>query len=216
MITVELRKLLRELEFAAFAHAHICGAIELYAEWVLNRGKNIGRQYTREGKVIARYTALPPMAIARQQNNLQGFVCAAVQSRMVADFDHYLASVLKNRFATESRSGNSWNRFCQVTRIDLVGLPEGQTVYKLVQERHKVEHTQARIDSLFIDRLSAKGISDSRQVGDKIRKRLDDPLRVCESIRRLAVNVDEKVIRITGANDNVDEGPVDFWDVTFL
>lgn len=120
-------------------------------------------------------------------------------SRMIGDLDFYLSSVLQNHFGHVETSGSSWNQFIQKTKIDLLSRKHGKFIYTLLQERHKIEHSKAQIDRVFLERMAKRNVQHAYKEGDSIQKSHIDVLLAHQVIREFAQDVDSEVSRLIGA-----------------
>jgi hypothetical protein len=205
-MTTEFRSFQRDLAATFFHYAHISGAVELYMqvletpalqkafsktmtgeeiEWkMLHRFMMIG------DKRVVWYPELPVPAIIQEKNNIIGLLYGICLSKMIGLVDYYFASLLKSRFGHTERSGSSWDAFSQKTKIDLLAQKNGTQVYALLQERHKIEHNNARIDQTFVDRMMKKSITHSYSSGDAIQKSHLDVLAARDAIAEFVAEVD--------------------------
>jgi len=214
-MTKEFDLLKRNLDSAFFKYAHITRAIELYmlvlenpelqrcvskvisgseTEW-----KHIYRFMVISDQTVIWYPELPVQAILAEKNALLGFMYGITLSRMIGDLDFYLCSILKNYFGYLEISGSSWDRFIQKTKIDLMSRRHGKFVYTLLQERHKIEHNQAQIDRVFLERMAKRNIQHAYKEGDSIQKSHIDVLLAHQAIREFAEDVDLEVSRLLDA-----------------
>jgi hypothetical protein len=69
-------------------------------------------------------------------------------------------------------------------------------VYTLLQERHKIEHNQAQIDRVFLERIAKHGIQHTYKEGDAIQKSHIDVLLAHQVIREFAEDIDGEVSKI--------------------
>ncbi len=87
----------------------------------------------------------------------------------------------------------------QETKIDLLSRRHGKFILTLLQERHKIEHNQAQIDQLFLERMAKRNIKHAYMEGVGIKKsHIDVPL-AHQAIREFAEDVDLEVARLLGA-----------------
>lgn len=212
IVTEELKALIGKLDWAFFWYAHITGALEFYmlvlekpqlqqavgkvisgteTEW-----KQIHRFMVVDGQTLTWYPELPVHTVLAEKNALVGFLYGITISRMIGDLDFYLGSVLTNHFGHVETSGNSWEQFIQKTKIDLLRRRHGTFVYKLLQERHKIEHNQAQIDRTFLERMAKRGVQHTYKQGDAIQKSHIDVLLAHQVIRECAEDVDVEVSKI--------------------
>ena len=214
-MTEEFNLLKRNLDSAFFRYAHITGALELYMSVLENpelqramskvisgsetEWKQIHRFMVIDGQTVTWYPELPVQAILAKKNALLGFLYGIAISRMIGDLDFYFASVLKNHFGHVETSGSSWDRFIQKTKIDLPSRRHGVFVYALLQERHKIEHNQAQIDRVFLERMAKRNIQHAYKEGDAIQKSHIDVLLAHQAIGEFAEDVDLEVSRLIGA-----------------
>jgi len=214
-MTEEFNLLKRNLDSAFFRYAHITGAIELYMSVLENPElqramskvisgletdwKQIGRFMVIDGQTETWYPELPVQAILAEKNALLGFLYGITLSRMIADLDFYLSSVLKNHFGHLQTSGSSWDPFIQKTKIKLLSRTRGKFIYTLLQERHKIEHNQAQIDRVFLERMAERNIQHAYKEGDGIQKSHIDVLLAHQAIREFAEDVDLEVSKLLGA-----------------
>jgi hypothetical protein len=213
-MTKEFNLLKRNLDSSFFRYAHITGAIELYMSIIENpelqravskvisgsetEWKQIHRFMVIDGQMVTWYSELPVQAILAEKNALLGFLYCITLSRMIGDLDFYLDSVLKNNFGHVETSGSSWDRFFQKAKIDLLSRRHGKFVYTLLQERHKIEHNQAQIDRVFLERMDRVNIQHAYKEGDSIQKSHIDVLLAQQVIREFAEDVDSEVSRLMG------------------
>ncbi len=214
-MTEEYNLLKRNLDSAFFRYAHITGAIELYMLVLENPGlqraiskiisgsetewKQIHRFMVIDAQMVTWYPELPVETILAEKNALLGFLYGITLSRMIGDLDFYLNSILKNHFGHAETSGSSWDRFIQKTKIDLLSQRHGGFVYTLLQERHKIEHNQAQIDRVFLERMAKRNIQHAYQEGGSIQKSHIDVLLAQQATREFAEDVDLEVSRLLGA-----------------
>jgi hypothetical protein len=214
-MTEELNLLKRNLDSTFFRYAHITGAIELYMSVLENpelqrsmskvisgsetEWKQIHRFMVIGGQTVTWYPELPVQAILAEKNALLGFMYGITLSRMIGDLDFYLSSLLKNYFGHLETSGSSWDRFIQKTKINLMSRRHGKFVYILLQERHKIEHNQAQIDRVFLERMAKRNIQHAYKEGDSIQKSHLDVLLAHQAIREFAEDVDLEVSRLLDA-----------------
>ena len=214
-MTEEVNLLKRNLDSAFFRYAHITGAIELYTLVLENpelqrsmsrvisgsetEWKQIHRFMVIDSQAVTWYPELPVQAILAEKNALLGFMYGITLSRMIADLDFYLGSVLKNHFGHVETSGSSWDRFIQKTKVDLMSRRHGKFVYTLLQERHKIEHNQAQIDRVFLERMAKRNIQHAYKEGDSIQKSHIDVLLAHQAISEFAEDVDLEASRLLEA-----------------
>jgi hypothetical protein len=215
-MTEEFNLLKKKLDLTFFRYAHITAAIELYmlvlenpelqraiskvisgaeTEW-----KQIHRFMVINDQTVIWYPELPVQVILAEKNALLGFLYGITIGRMIGDLDFYLTSVLKNHFGHVETSGSSWDRFIQKTKIDLLSRRHGEFIYTLLQERHKIEHNQAQIDRVFLERMAKRNIQHAYKEGDAIQKSHIDVLLAHQAIREFAEDVDLEVSRLIGAH----------------
>lgn len=217
-MTDEFKALVRDLDSAFFRYAHITGALELYM--LILESPNLQRAVSKvlagseiEWKQIHRfmvigdqtvtwYPELPVETILGEKNALLGFLYGITLSRMIGDLDFYLASVLRNHFGHVETSGSAWDRFIQKTKIDLLARMHGKFIYTLLQERHKIEHNQARIDRIFLERMAKRNVQHAYNEGDAIQKSHIDVLLAHQVIREFAEDVDMEVSKLLGTSNS--------------
>lgn len=215
IVTDELKALMRDLDIAFFRYAHITGAIELYMEVLENPNlqravskvvsgsevdwKQVHRWMVVDGEKVTWYPELPVQTILREKNALLGYLYGTTLSRMIGDLDFYFNSVLRNHFGHVETSGSSWDRFIQKTKIDLLRRKHGELIFALLQERHKIEHTKARIDQRFLERMAKQSVQHAYREGESIQKSHIDVLLAHEAIREFADDVDREVSKLVGA-----------------
>jgi hypothetical protein len=207
-MTEDLRLLIQNLESGFFRYAHITGALEFYMmmlempelqkrltdseiEW-----KQIHRFMNIDGQMITWYPELPVATILSAKLSLLGFLHGVTLSRIVGDLDYYITSVLKNHFGHTEFSGSAWNVFVKKTGIKLLKCKNGEIAFTLLQERHKIEHNQAHIDSKFLERMQKTDIKHAYRVGDSIQKSHLDILAAQQSILEFAQDVDLELSKI--------------------
>lgn len=214
-MTEEFKALIRGLDAAFFRYAHITGALELYMLTLENPNlqhavskvisgseiewKQIHRFMVIDGQTVTWYPELPVQTILAEKNALLGFLYGITLSGMIGDLDFYLGSVLKNHFGHVETSGSSWDRFTQKTNIDLLNRRHGKFVYTLLQERHKIEHNQAQIDRVFLERMAKRNIQHAYKEGDAVQKSHIDVLLAHQVIREFAQDADLEVSSLLGA-----------------
>jgi len=205
----ELEALMRQLDLVFFRYAHITGALELYMSVLENSSlqrcisealsgtesewKQIHRFMVVDGQTVTWYPELPVQTIIAEKYNLLGFLYGVTLSRMIGELDFYLGAILKNHFGHVETSGSSWGSFIRETGIDLLKRRHGQFVYTFLQERHKIEHNQARIDRRFLQRMAERGVQHAYKEGDAIQKSHIDVLLAQQIVREFAKNVDSEV-----------------------
>lgn len=213
-MTEEFKALIRGLDAAFFRYAHITGALELYMLALENPNlqravskviagseiewKQIHRFMVIDRQTVTWYPELPVQTILADKNALLGFLYSITLSGMIGDLDVYLGSVLKNHFGHVETSGSSWDRFIQKTKIDLLNRRHGEFVYTLLQERHKIEHNQAQIDRVFLERMAQRNIQHAYNEGDAIQKSHIDVLLAHQAIREFAQDADLEVSNLLG------------------
>ena len=213
----ELQELNRLLDSGFFRYAHITGAIELYMMVLENQSlqravskvisgsetewKQIHRFMVIDGQTVIWYPELPAERILAEKNTLLGFLYGITLSRMINDFEFYLASILQNYFGQVETTGSSWDQFIQKTKIDLLNQKHGHFVYMLLQERHKIEHNQARIDQVFLERTAKRNVQHAYKEGDAIQKSHIDVLLAHQAIREFAEDVDAEISNRTRAQN---------------
>lgn len=214
-MTEEFKALIRGLDAAFFRYAHITGALELYMLTLENPNlqravskvisgseiewKQIHRFMVIDRQTVTWYPELPVQTILAEKNALLGFLYGITLSGMIGDLDFYLGSVLKNHFGHVETSGSSWDRFIQKTKIDLLNRNHGKFVYTILQERHKIEHNQAQIDRMFLERMAKRNIQHAYKEGDAVQKSHIDILLAHQVIREFAQDADLEVSSLLGA-----------------
>jgi len=202
----ELKLLEHDLDATFFRYAHLTGAIELYMMVLQNRQlqkafskivsgseiewKEIHRFMVLEGKTITWYPALPIQSILDNQPTLIGYLYGITLSSFIGDIDYYLFSVLKNHFGILNYSGSSLDQFIKTVNVDLSNVKNGEFIYTLLQERHKIEHNKAQIDRKFLERLAKSNIEHVYKEGDKIQKSHIDILMTNQAIREFALDIE--------------------------
>ena len=213
-MTEEFNALVRNLDSSLFRYAHITGALEFYMLTLENPNlqraaskvisgsevewKQIHRFMVIGGETVIWYPELPVQAVLGEKNALLGFVYGLTLSRIIGDLDFYLSSILQNHFGHVETSGSSWDRFIQKTKIDLLNRKHGQFVYILLQERHKIEHNQAQVDRVFLERAAKRNVKHAYKEGDSIQKSHIDVLLAYEVIKEFAEDVDTEVAKLIG------------------
>jgi len=139
------------------------------------------------------YPELPIKKILAKMEDIWDFVYGIIVSRFVSVLEVYFSSVLLNYFSVPAMSGSSWGAFITKTKIDLLECKHGQSIYTLIQERHKIEHCKARIDNRFIERMYKKSTQHAYKEGDVIQKNHLDILAAHQTIREFAADVDAKL-----------------------
>lgn len=211
-MTDELKALIEDLNAAFFRYAHITGALELYFRVLENPNlqrafskvvsgseiewKEIHRFMVIDGKTVTWYPELPVQTILAQKNTLFGYLYGIILSRLIGDLDFYLGSVLQNHFGHVELSGSSWDQFIQKTGIDLFERKHGKFIYTILQERHKIEHSKARIDRVFLKRMAKCNVQHAYKEGDSIQKSHIDVLLTHQAIREFAEDVDAEVSKV--------------------
>lgn len=202
----ELKLLEHDLDATFFRYAHLTGAIELYMMVLQNRQlqkafsqivsgseiewREIHRFMVLEGKTIIWYPALSIQSILDNQPTLIGYLYGITLSSFIGDIDYYLCSVLKNHFGILNNSGSSLDQFIKTVNVDLSNVKNGEFIYTLLQERHKIEHNKAQIDRKFLERLAKSNIKHVYKEGDKIQKTHIDILMTNQAIREFALDID--------------------------
>jgi hypothetical protein len=208
-MTQQVQVLMKQLDAALFRYAHTTGALEFYMTVLENpelqratskviagseiEWKEIHRFMVVGGQKVTWYPELPVQVVLAEKNALLGFIYGITLSRSIGDLDFYLASVLQDYLGHVETSGSSWDRFIQKTAIPLGDRRHGTFVYGLLQERHKIEHNQGRIDRVFLDRMAKRNIQHAYQEGDAIQKSHIDVLLAHQAIREFAEDVDHEV-----------------------
>lgn len=207
-MTDDLKLLIQNMEPGFFRYAHITGALEFYmmvlempdlqkrlsateTEW-----KQIHRFMNIDGQMITWYPELPVATILSAKLSLLGFLHGITLSRMVGDLDYYLTSVLKNHFGHQEFSGSAWSVFIKKTGIDLLKCKNGEIIFTLLQERHKVEHNQAQIDSRFLEKMQKSDVQHAYKEGDSIQKSHLDILAAQQAILEFAQHVDTELLSL--------------------
>jgi hypothetical protein len=209
-VTEEFKTLTNELESAFFEYAQITGALEFYMLVLENPSlqrvvsktisgsemewKQIHRFHVIDGQEITWYPELPVQKILAEKKALLGYLYGITLSSMIGVIDFYLSSVLKNHFGYVVTGGSSWAPFIQKSKVDLLTRKHGDFVYKLLQERHKIEHNKAKIDRKFLENMSKHGVQHTYKEGDSIQKSHMDVLLARQVILEFAEDVDAKVI----------------------
>lgn len=210
-LTDEYKNLMNDLDDAFFRYAHITGAIECYMNILENKELQkafskilsgtetewieIHRFMVVEGKNIKWYSELPISTIISQRNTLLGYMYGITLSRLIGNLDFYLGTILQQYFGHTETSGNSWNTFIQKTKIDLLKLKNGEFVFTILQERHKIEHNKAQIDRTFLSRMQKQGVNHTYNEGDSIQKSHMDVLLTHQAIREFSEDVDNEVLK---------------------
>lgn len=213
-MTDELGTLVEDLDSVFFRYAHLTGALELYMMVLENPNlqrafsnvisgsetnwKQIHRFMVVDDETVIWYPELPVQTILAQKNALLGLLYGITLSRMIGDLEIYLGSTLKNHFGHLERSGSSWGRFIQKTRIDLLKRKHGEFIYTILQERHKIEHNKARIDRVFLERMAKRNVQHAYEESDSIQKSHIDVLLTHQAIREFSEDVDMEVSKLIG------------------
>ena len=205
-MSIELNLLSNDLDATFFRYAHLTGAVELYMHILQNdqlqkaysriilgketEWKEINRFMVLEEQTITWYPALTINSILDNQNTLMGYLYGITLSSFIGDVEYYLFSILKNHFSVNNLSGSSLDRLMQEANIDLNTVKNGNFIFKILQERHKIEHNKAQIDRIFLERLAKKNIKHAYKEGDKIQKSHIDVLLTNQAIREFAQEID--------------------------
>ena len=213
-MTEEFNALAINLDSSLFRYAHITGALEFYMLTLENPNlqravskivsgsdtewREIHRFMVIEGQTVTWYPELPVQTVLGEKNALLGFLYGITLSRVIGDLDFFLSSILQNHFGHVETSGNSWPAFVQKTKIDLPSRKHGGFVYLLIQERHKIEHNQAQVDRVFLERTAKLNIKHAYKEGDSIQKSHIDVLLAHQVIKEFAEDVDRGVSKLTG------------------
>jgi hypothetical protein len=208
-MTEEFDAFIEDIESTFFLYAHLSGAWELYMNVLRNpeiqkayskimtgseiEWKTIHRFMGENDNMVTWYPELPVSEIVKQQFVVAGRFYGVIITNMIGNLDYYLGSILCNRYGVQDFSGNSWPPFIREAGIDLHSLPNGDFVFTLIQERHKIEHNKARIDKRFIDRMGRKSIQHVYHIGDPIQKSHIDVLLTKQALVEFAENVDAEV-----------------------
>lgn len=171
------------------AVSKVIGGSEI--EW-----KEIHRFMVINNERVTWYPELPVQTVLSEKHNLLGYLYGITLSSMIGEVDFYLTSVLNHHFGHRETSGSSWGRFTQKTKINLLHRKNGDFVYTLLQERHKIEHNQAQIDRKFLERMGKRSIQHTYKEGDSIQKSHVDVLLAHQVIREFAQDVDTEVGKI--------------------
>jgi len=203
---------MKDLDDAFFRYAQITGALACYmiilenielqkafskilsgaeTEW-----KEIHRFMIDGGENIKWYPELSVATILAQKNTLLGYMYGITLSRLIGDLDFYLGSVLQQYYGHTETSGNSWNIFIQKTKIDLLKRKNGEFVFTILQERHKIEHNKAQIDRTFLSRMDKQGVKYTFKEGDSIQKSHMDVLLTHQAIREFSEDVDTEILKL--------------------
>ncbi len=210
----ELDLLWNDLDATFFRYAHLTGAVELYMQILQNdqlqkafsriisgseiEWKEIHRFMVLEEQTITWYPAMTINNILENQNSLMGYLYGITLSSFIGDVDYYLFSVLRNHFGVINSSGSSLDKFKQEAKIDLNSVKNGNFIYTILQERHKIEHNKAQIDRIFLERLAKNNIKHAYKEGDKIQKSHIDVLLTNQAIREFAQDIDICIPRKNG------------------
>lgn len=213
-MTEEFNTLARNLDSSLFRYAHISGALEFYmltlenpnlqraVSKILSGSDTEWRQIHRfmviDGQTVTWYPELPLQVVLGEKNALLGFLYGITLSRVIGDLDFYLTAILQNHFGHVETSGNSWDAFNKKTKIELQTRIHGEFVYVLIQERHKIEHNQAHVDRVLLERTAKRNIKHAYNEGDSIQKSHIDILLAHEVIKEFAEDVDAEVGRLIG------------------
>jgi len=211
-LTDEYKILAKDLDDAFFRYAHITGSLECYMTIIENielqksfskilsgaetEWKVIHRFMIVDGENIKWYPELPATTILDQRNTLLGYIYGITLSRLIGDLDFYLGSVLQKHFGHSEISGNSWNVFIQKTKFDLMKCRNGEFVFTILQERHKIEHNKAQIDRVFLNRMDKQGVKHTFKEGDSIQKSHMDVLLTHQAIREFSEDVDTEILKL--------------------
>lgn len=166
------------------------------------REQQITRSMWVDGEEVTWYPKLPVRKVLDEWSNLLEFVYGIIISRMIGDLDFYLCSILQNHFGPGEVSGSSWEPFIMRTGIDLLRCKHGEFIYTLFQERHKIEHSKARVDQRFIQRMFKKAIRHAYKVGDPIQKNHLDVLATYQAIREFAEDIDSQLSKVIRMQDD--------------
>lgn len=205
----ELEQFKSDLSEIFFSYAHITAAIELYmitlettkiqcaiSESLFDSGeewKTIHRFMDLDGKRIEWYPALPAEEIHSRKNFLLGSIYGVYISKMIGCVNSYFEAVLESKTGHTVKSGSCWEKFSDIMKVDLFQCKNGSDIYLWLQERNKIEHTKARIDQTFVDRLLKKGITHSYSSGDSIQKSHLDVLATRTAMIEFASDIDSKI-----------------------
>ncbi len=205
----ELEQFKSDLSEIFFSYAHITAAVELYMmvlekkelQYAINESlfdsakewKMIHRFMDLDGTRVEWYPAMPIEKIVSQKNFLFGSIYGEYISKMIGCVNSYLEAVLKNKIGHTDNSGSSWDKFSDKMKVDLFQCKNGGDVYLWIQERNKIEHTKAKIDQVFVDRLLKKGITHSYSNGDSIQKSHLDILATHNAMIEFASDIELKV-----------------------
>jgi hypothetical protein len=205
----ELDHFKANIEDLFFGYAHITGAVEIYILALEN--KNLQSAFSKslfnsnqEWKTVHRfmiidevnikwYPDLPTETIAKQKHSLFGFLYGTYLGKMIASIDFYFSSVLYSKTGQSSKSGSSWGDFSKNMKIDLLQCENGKDIFLWLQERHKIEHNNGKIDEIFVDKMLKKCVTHSYLSGDTIQKSHLDVLAAYNAIINFVIDVDKKV-----------------------
>lgn len=202
----ELTELLDGIDSLFFKYAQITGALEYYfltlersdiqklvsktlsnheSEW-----KTINRYMVLDNQEIEWHPDTPVETILSQRNDIVGFIYGVILARMIGEFDYYLFNLLKNRRGIVSTNGSSWGKFSETFNLNLLTLNNGDFVFSILQERHKIEHNRAIIDDKFLKNMNLSGVFHKYSAGDSIQKSHLDILATHQAITSLAKEID--------------------------
>lgn len=200
-----------DVDSVFFRYAHLTGALEIYMlilediklqkafSLIMNGSENEWKQIHRyniiNGHKIEWYKELPIKVIIKEKNNLLGYLYGITLSAFVGSLDYCLCRILEEKYGIKNTSGNSWEQFIKTTGIDLLKINNGSFIYSLIQERHKIEHNKAKIDSKYIEKMVKTGIKNAYSVGDHIQKSHIDVLITNQTIRQFGEDLQKELLK---------------------
>jgi hypothetical protein len=198
-MTAQLDELRGNLDFIHLAFVHLWGALERYSSHFQRTGGRLDHDIIHDGVLVASYRGLNVAEhMHRHKQDIAGFIALGCVLRTMSDLDHYFAQVLTAHYFCSGIGSNSWETFCVKTGIDLLGITHGRTMYMWLQLRHKLAHTAARIDQVFLDRMVRKGIAHDYRLGEKIVCLSHTPVVLWKKACEFAESVDREVVRTLG------------------
>lgn len=210
-MTSERQLLDRQLESAVNRYAIVTGALELFflivesprAQVALGNALS-GVTDTPEWREFGRFVGsgenaetwwgpVPIDDLRPHKDTLIHDLVGKTLTEMIGAVDYYLSALLKSRFGRSDLSGSAWAAFERASGLQLLQLPNGEFVYRAIQERHKVEHNRSVIDERFLNALDKKGVSHSYVRGSQVERGHFDVMSSYKAFRQFADRIDEEL-----------------------
>ena len=126
----------------------------------------------------------------------------ACESFFVSALDTYLYNFMKKHttIKLKRQPSSSFREFLEkmsslnsLSKQDFLDkFSTGKQVFKIVQSRHKIIHTSARVDQQdFIDELNKMGVPHGYKIGQKIEASAPSLYDACQAIRKFAMDLEK-------------------------